>query len=116
MRKIQTQDVFKFARIVKRTNAKAEIAKIFEKKPDKEDKEDKDDISEKVGIQIILTLLEVCSDEETEEKIYDLIGGIAERSTEEMRSQSLEVTIGQIKQIFTENNMKAFFDAAGKLP
>lgn len=113
MRKIQTQDVFKFARIVRRTNAKNEIASIFEEKPKGKDK---DAISEKVGIQIMLTLLEVCSDEETEEKIYDLIGGIAEKSVEEMRSQSLDVTIGQIKQIFSENNMKAFFDAAGKLP
>lgn len=112
MRKIQTQDVFKLARVIKRANLKDEIAKVVEETNAETEKEK---ISERVGIRVFLTIIENCSDERTEEMIYDLFGGIAEVPANNIKSQSLDVTFDMIKQIATENNMMNFFDAAGKL-
>lgn len=112
MRKIQTQDVFKLARIIKNVNLKNEISKIIE---EVNTESEKGNVSERVGVQVILTIIENCSDTKTEEKIYELIGGIAEVSAATIKSQSLDVTLNMIKQIASENNMMSFFDTAGKL-
>ena len=115
MRKIQTQDVFKLARIIKQAKAKEEISKII-KEVSVEKKDEKENVSEKVGIRVFLTIMENCSEPAVEEQIYDLLGGIAEVPPETVKTQSLEVTLEQIKQMAAENNMMNFFRTAGKLP
>lgn len=112
MRKIQTQDVFKLARIIKSAKLKDVLAEIIEKiNNEKSDS----NLSEKVGIQIFLALVENCADEKIEDKIYDLIGGIAEIPAKDIKSQSLDATLDTIKKISEENNMMAFFNQAGSL-
>jgi len=112
MRKIQTQDVFKLARIIKQAKVKDEISRIIQ---EASASKEKGNISEKVGIQAFFAIMENCSEPTLEEKIYDLLGGIAGVSPEEFKTQSLDVTLEQIKQIAKENNITDFFKAAGKL-
>ena len=113
MRKIQTQDVFKLARIIKQAKVKNEISDVIKEVSDEKEKEN---ISEKVGIRVFLTIMENCSEPAVEEQIYDLFGDIVEISPETVRTQSLDVTFDQIKQMAAENNMMNFFKTAGKLP
>jgi hypothetical protein len=112
MRKIQTQDVFKLARIIKSAKLKGEVAEIITKI----NTEEKDNnLSKNVGVQIFFAIVEGCADEKTEEKIYDLIGGIAEISAEDIKKQSLDATVDIIKKISEENDIMAFFNQAGSL-
>ena len=113
MRKIQTQDVFKLARIIKNADLRAEISNAIEQ-INAGGKKDKN-LSEKVGIRVFLTIVEGCSDAKTEDMIYELIGGIAEIPADEIKTQSLEATISIIKKIASENNMVNFFSTAGTL-
>ena len=113
MRKIQTQDVFKLARIIKQAKIKKEISEIIKEVSAEKEKEN---VSEKVGIMVFLTIMENCSEKEVEEQFYDLFGGIVEIDSETVKIQSLDVTFEQIKQMVAENNIINFFKTAGKLP
>ena len=113
MRKIQTQDVFKLARIIKNADLKAEISNAIEQINAGSKKEK--NLSEKVGIRVFLTIVEGCSDIKTEDMIYELIGGIAEIPANDIKTQSLEAAIDLIKKIASENNMISFFNTAGTL-
>ena len=90
MRKINTGDVFKLARIIKATGAKEDIINIYsESKRIKEEiresatqekaKEKSEEAQEKIGINIFFAIFEKCSDEKVEKLVYKLIGGIAEK-------------------------------------
>lgn len=111
MRKINTQDVFKLARIMKKGKVEENIAKAVEEFTSSKDKK----ISEKVGIKIMLTLFESCGEPEVENMIYDLFGGIAEIDPEEIKTQEFSKTMEMFKAISKENDLKNFFKLAGQL-
>ena len=56
-----------------------------------------------------------CADESIEKKFYDIIGGITEKKPDEIKQQSLEATIEDIKRICEENNILNFFKSAARL-
>ncbi len=109
MRKINTEDVFKMARIIKNTSITGNIKEAFSKGK----KEDAD--VEQIGIDIFMDIVCSCADESIEKKFYDLIGGITEKKPEDIKKQSLETTIDDIKRICEENNILNFFKSAAKL-
>lgn len=109
MRKINTQDVFKAGRLMKEAGIKKTVADIYKKS--KEEGADR----ESVGMEAIFTILEACSTEKMETKLYDLLGGILEKTPDEVATQSLEKTIEDIKQIAKENNLALFFKQASQL-
>ena len=111
MRKINTRDVCKLARIMKKSNVEDNIAKAVEEMEGAKGKK----VSEKAGIKIMLVLFESVGDPEVEELIYDLFGGIAEVDPQDIANMPFEDTINLIKQINEQNNLKAFFKAAGRL-
>lgn len=111
MRKITTKDVCKLARIMKKSNVEDNIAKAVEEMEGAKGKK----ISEKAGIKIMLVLFESVGDPEVEELIYDLFGGIAEIEPQKVADMPFEETIEMIKQINEQNNLRAFFKAAGRL-
>ena len=111
MRKITTKDVCKLARIMKKSNVEDNIAKAVEEMEGAKGKK----ISEKAGIKIMLVLFESVGDPEVEELIYDLFGGIAEIEPQKIADMPFEETIELFKQINEQNNLKAFFKAAGRL-
>ena len=111
MRKIITRDVCKLARIMKKSNVEDNIAKAVEEMEGAKGKK----VSEKAGIKIMLVLFESVGDPEVEELIYDLFGGIAEIEPQELADMPFDETIELFKQINEQNNLKAFFKAAGRL-
>ena len=111
MRKINTSDVFKFSRIIKKSNVKENIAKAI----DEIDSKNKAKITEKAGIKVMIALFESCGEPGVESLIYDLIGGIAEIDPDTIAEQPFEDTFEILKQISRENNMMNFFKQASQL-
>ena len=111
MRKITTRDVCKLARIMKKSNVEDNIAKAVEEMEGTKGKK----ISEKAGIKIMLVLFESVGDPEVEDLIYDLFGGIAEIEPQKVADMPFEETLDLFRQINEQNNLKAFFKAAGRL-
>lgn len=111
MRKINTSDVFKFSRIIKKSNVKENIAKAI----DEIDAKNKAKITEKAGIKVMIALFESCGEPGVESLIYDLIGGIAEIYPDTIAEQPFEDTFEILKQISRENNMMNFFKQASQL-
>ena len=111
MRKIVTKDVCKLARILRKGNFEANIAKAVEEMEGAKGKK----ISEKAGIKIMLVLFESVGDPEVEKLVYELFGDIAEIDPQEIANMPIEDTIKLIKQINEQNDLRAFFRAAGRL-
>ena len=111
MRKINTSDVFKFSRIIKKSNVKENIAKAI----DEINAKSKSKITEKAGIKVMIALFESCGEPGVESLIYDLIGGIAEINPDTIAEQPFEDTFEILKQISRENNMMNFFKQASQL-
>ena len=111
MRKINTSDVFKFSKIIKKSNVKENIAKAI----DEIDAKSKAKITEKAGVKVMIALFESCGEPGVEPLIYDLIGGIAEINPDTIAEQPFEDTFEILKQISRENNMMNFFKQASQL-
>lgn len=121
MRKIQTQDVFKLARIMKQTKLKDQISELVKKGNEISNskaiiaKEGREKAKEQFGIEVALALIEECADPKAEKLIYEFIAGIAEKQPKDIETQSLQTTIEQIQQIVSENNIMNFFNTASRL-
>lgn len=113
MRKIITSDVFKLARIIKKIGIKDDISAMYAQVQQAK-KQGEEFNSEKIGIDLMLKVIEACSTEEQEKQIYGLLAGIMEKTEEDIKNQSLDTLMEDIKRIFSENNMTNFFKAAAK--
>ena len=104
-RKLQTKDLFKFARILNNGHIKEELANIYsEELTDKQ-----------AGIKVILAIIGACADEKQESLIYDFIGDIVDKSSDEIASESLEELKADLLDISKENNLVDFFKQAQEL-
>ena len=99
MRKISTEDVFKMARLLKNGDVIRTIKTAYEAGK----KEDAD--TEKIGLDAAMELLVSCTDAKIEAQFYELMAGICEKKPEDIRTQSLESTVEDIKKICQENNI-----------
>lgn len=127
MRKINTSDVFKFAKILKKTRIKESIAKLYEDGAAKEAEIKKkflseEDIKEQLqkaqndfGVQFAFSILDAAADGGVEKDLYDLLGGITEKAPTDIENQSLEKTLEDLKNIAKENNLSLFFKSASRL-
>ncbi len=109
MRKINTGDVFKMARLLKKGDVVSTIKDAYAAG------KEKDADSEKIGMDAILKIFCSCTDQSTEGQIYDLLGGICEKTSQEIQNQSLEATIEDVKRIVKENNIANFLKSASGL-
>lgn len=109
MRKINTGDVFKMARLLREGN----IAEVVRRAYMDGKKEDAD--SETIGINVIFDILVSCTDPSVEDQFCDLLAGICEKKKEDIRNQSLETTVDDLKRICMENNIVNFFRSASEL-
>jgi len=111
MRKINTSDVFKLARILKKGKVEQNIAEAI----GDVDVKNKNKISEKVGIKVMLALFESCGEPEVEALVYDLFAGIAEVEPNSIATQTFDKTLEMFKEISKENNLTNFFKQASQL-
>lgn len=109
MRKLNTGDVFKMARLMKNSNVLATVKEAFVNGK----KEGADETQ--VGMDFVVDVLCTCSEEKTEAQLYDLLAGICEKKPDDIRDQSLETTVEDIRRIIQENNVVNFFRSASGL-
>ena len=108
MRKIQTQDVFKLARIIRLSGAKDELTETLKASTSSESN------SGVLGVDLMMSLISACGNEEVENALYDLIGNIAEAKAGEIKTMDLDVLGTLLKDISEQNNLSRFFDLAVK--
>lgn len=120
MRKINTSDVFKLARILKKVDIQKIVAEFYSRNTAKPIaavgiEESGGDLQINLGIEIVFSLIDSASDSKTEDAIYELFAGITEKSVEDIKNQSLEATKEDFTRIAEENNLKNFFKSASRL-
>lgn len=133
MREIITSDVFKAVRIINCGNLKDTIINVVKqgqetsidlanKLSKAKTEEEKQDIKNKIeskqvemGISAIVDVLSEVSNIQTEKKIYDLIGGICEKSAKDIEIQDLTSTIEDITKICELKSFPDFFEKVQKL-
>ncbi len=109
MRKINTEDVFKMARLMKNGNILQAVKNAYLEGR----KEDAD--AQQIGMGTVKDIMCSCTDARVESQFYELLGGICEKKPEEIKTQSLEATVEDIRKIFQENNILNFLDSASSL-
>lgn len=107
MRKIKTIDVFKLARIIRLSGAKEDIAESLRATQSGE-------APGEVGINLMMTLITVCGNEEVEKSIYELIGGVAEEEPDDIMNKDLDKLTELLRDIAEQNNLSNFFETAVK--
>jgi len=111
VRKINTGDVFILARIMKNGNVKDVIARFIESGKTQTYKTN----PEAFGMEIFSALADVLADKNVEPLVYTLLSGITEKSENDIKAQSIDDLLADLKQIATENNVASFFKTAGRL-
>ena len=104
MRKINTGDIFKAARLIKVANLKDRIIEIYKEKQDKD--------IEAVGLDIIFTLIESCSNKEVENIFYEFLSGILETEINSLKEMELKNLINNLQRIAKDNDLTYFFKLA----
>lgn len=102
MRKLNTQDAFKMARLLKYSGVKEIVLNAY--------KNNKNLNTEEMGVEVIFTLIDSFGEAKVESDFYDLLGGITGKGADGVMNQDLASTIEDIKVIWSENNMSSFFD------
>lgn len=115
MRKINTGDVFKMARLLKNANVMDAVKDAY-KASKKEDgaKEAHKEGPDKGGIWVdaAMKVLASCTSQQAEEQFYDLMAGICENKPEDIRDRPLDGLIDDIRRICEENNVANFLRSA----
>lgn len=145
MRKLNLQDTFRFARLMKVTRSKDAISGILNniqkaKKDRKaildgiraglleadetekpmiqkalEEAQKDEDWVVSVGIDAFLVILECAAETGAEDAVYKFLAPVWEKKPEEVASMSIETCIEVVKQMVAENDFVRFFDSARKM-
>ena len=107
MRSLQTKDIFSLSRIIMSLGLKDEFKKIAEKA-------NTNDINA-VGYEMFFTIISKCTDEKTEEKIYEFLAGPLEVEVNEIANMDIFVLADKVIQIADVNKWKLFFSRASQL-
>ena len=100
MKKLQAKHLFQLSKIIKAGNLKEELGNILEQNQ-------KGEIStERLGIEMFMSIISACGDDRVEQLIYKLLDDVFEADTKEM---SLEALLCHFKQLAKENNLLGFF-------
>lgn len=108
MRKLQFQDGFKLARIIKKANLKDAMQDKL-----KVVKESGDVDVEKIGMDITFTLIESAAD--VEQEVYELLAGVFECDPDQVKTMSFDMLQMHIKEMNQQNNLLDFFKKATNL-
>lgn len=104
MRKLNTSDLFKFLRIMRKAKIDKEIHDLISGMGDEADERDE----REVGIKAVIGAVMSVPDAECE--IYDFIGGIAER--DDIAELPLNEFFNLLGEIARENDLNSFFGSA----
>ena len=104
MRKLNTSDVFAFARIVKASGMREELKKIIKDMAGQEEFD-----IEEIGLDTILALMEALAEKKSEKAIYEMLAGPLEMPAEEIEKMELPDLLKNLRALSTENDLKSFF-------
>lgn len=104
MRKLNTSDVFAFARIIKASGMREELKAIIR---DISSKENWD--VEEIGMDSVLAIMEALAEKKSEAAICEMLAGPLEMSAEEVQTLELPELAECIRQLISENDLKSFF-------
>lgn len=103
MRKLQTRDVFNALRLIKKAELKEEIKPVVRLAAD-----GNLDIAD-IGIEGVLTIIEIFTEKKAESAIYDFLAGPLEKDASEVEQMELMELVESLKQLSEENDLKVFF-------
>lgn len=115
MRKINTGDVFKMARLLKNANVMDAVKDAYTaaKKEDMAEDAHKGDAEKgSIWVDAAMKVLASCTSQQAEEQFYDLMAGICENKPEDIRNRPLDGLIEDIRRICEENNVANFLRSA----
>lgn len=136
MKKLNTHDLFNFARIMKAADLKKELQPLFLKgnkiqsslkvgRTSKDDEIDNNESEQETvdvessirmfGIEVILTIMEACGNAGVEDHFYKFLSGPFEIDSKEIPLLSIEVLIEKFEQLAKDNNLIYFFNQAANL-
>ena len=101
MRKLQTGDLFSFARVIKASGIREELVNYLQTINQESDKE-------KVGMTTILMIIEALSDKKAEKAFYDALNPVFEEDVERMSPSEL---FANLKKLSEENDLTNFFSS-----
>lgn len=110
MKKLETTDVFAFARLLVDTGIKDELKKLLASKDDI-----KDLTAESLGFDIIFLIVEKASTKASEKAIYEFVGNLLEMDPEEVAHLDPTDFIEKVSDIATSEQWKSFFTSVVKL-
>ncbi|TCJ05043.1 hypothetical protein [Cytobacillus praedii] len=113
MRKLNTGDIFKAARIIKKAKLRESIVD-FAKKGKKTNGNDEEAV-ESLGLEIAFSVLESCGNEGVEKELYEFLAGPFEITPDKIEQMPVDELLKNLKDLATNNNLMLFFKSAGKL-
>jgi len=109
MRKLNTGDAFKLARLLRACDIVPLLQNMREegKKPGAD--------QEKIGFELLFSLLNLAADKDKENLVYDLFGGVLGVTPESVPEIPLDDMIDNIKQIAEMSNISRFFEQVSSI-
>jgi hypothetical protein len=111
VRKLNTGDLFKMAKIIKYAKINEEIESILTEAKDTENEESKKEL----GVKLFGAIITGCGNENVDAKFYDLIAGITDKTVKDIENMELETLFNICKEIVKTNDIARFFKSAGQL-
>lgn len=102
MRKIEFQDAFAVARIVKKANLKNDIVEAFKKGSQGASERD-------IGIDVLFAVMTAAGAEGIDSEIYELLGSITGEGAETIKHKGIGAVVQAFKDIAQENDLESFF-------
>lgn len=103
MRKLQTSDLFSALRLIRKANLKEEIKPILKMAGSGQME------VEDVGIEGILSVIEILSEKKSEQAIYEVLSGPFEMEPEQIEKMDLCTLVERLETLARENDLKRFF-------
>ena len=102
MRTLKTSDLFSFARVIKASGIREELAGYLRTINSESDKE-------RVGLTTILMIIEALSDKKAEKAVYEALAPVFE--VDDIESMPPAELFAKLKQMSEENDLTNFFDS-----
>ncbi len=108
MRNLQAKDIFAMSRLIMSLDLKDEFKKIVDKVDGKTD-------LNSIGYEMFFTVLGKCTDEKTENKVYEFLSGPLEIKVEEVAAMDIFDLSEKIMEVASIDKWKLFFNKASQL-
>lgn len=108
MRRLNTADIFVFCRLVKATDARAQLREIVTAAAKSKEDGAPVDLTQ-IGVDGVLAVVEAAVEPRAEAMVYKFLSGPMECTPDEVAAMDLESLVGNLRQISAQNNLAAFF-------